>query len=144
MITTDDRIITAVHVDKGAYVDGKVFDDVLELTKRSGVAIDEVYGDKAYFRKRILDTIKEIGAEAYLPLSEMAYKIDEYIYSYNKDSDEWLCAQGNKTLRKVYKKKKHGRETYKYYFERQKGRNCPLGDICIKSAGTVGRILEIS
>src|SRR5699024_4407874 len=47
-------------------------------------------------------------------------------------------------LRKVYKKKKNGRETYKYYFEREKCRNCPLRDICIKSAGTVGRILEIS
>src|SRR5699024_9991977 len=42
MITTDDRIITAVHVDNGAYVDGKVFDELLELTKKSGVTIDEV------------------------------------------------------------------------------------------------------
>src|SRR5699024_12299595 len=100
-----------LHVDNGAYVDGKVFDDLLELTKRSGVTIDEVYGDKAYFRKPILDTIKEIGAEAYIPVSEMAYKIDEDLYSYNKDSDEWFCAQGNKTLSKVYRKKKNGRES---------------------------------
>lgn len=38
----------------------------------------------------------------------MAYKIDEDLYSYNKDSDEWFCVQGNKTEKKVYKKKKDG------------------------------------
>lgn len=144
MMTTEERIITAVHVDNGAYVDGTVFDKLLELTKKSGITIDEVYGDKAYFRKPILDKIDEVKAKAYIPVSEMAYKIDEELYSYNKDSDEWFCAQGNKTLKKVYKKKKNGRETYKYYFEREKCRDCPLRDVCIKSAGTVSRILEIS
>src|SRR5699024_8785294 len=53
MITTDDRIITAVSVSDGAYVDGKNFGDLLELTRKSGITIDEVYGDKAYFRKPI-------------------------------------------------------------------------------------------
>ena len=33
MITTEERIITAVHVNDGAYVDGKQFDDLLELTQ---------------------------------------------------------------------------------------------------------------
>ena len=143
MMTTDERIITAVHVDNGAYVDGNKFDRLLELTKKSGIVINEVYGDKAYFRKPILDKIKEVEARAYIPVSEMAYKIDEDLYSYNKDSDEWFCAQGNKTVKKVYKKKKDGSENYRYYFEREKCRNCPLRDICIKSAGTVGRILAI-
>jgi transposase len=144
MMTTDERIITAVHVDNGAYVDGNKFDTLLELTKKSGIAINEVYGDKAYFRKPILDNIKKEEATAYIPVSEMAYKIDEDLYSYNKDSDEWFCVQGNKTEKKVYKKKKDGRENYRYYFEKEKCRNCPLRDICIKSAGTVGRILVIS
>src|SRR5699024_5794433 len=49
MITTEDRMITAVNVDHGAYVDGTKFDELLEMTKKSGVAIKEVYGDKAYF-----------------------------------------------------------------------------------------------
>lgn len=143
MITTEDRIITAVNVSNGAYVDGKKFDELLELTKKSGVTIGEVYGDKAYFRKPILDKITEVGATPYIPVSEMAYKIDEDLYSYNKDSDEWFCAQGNKTERKVYRKRKDGREQYKYYFERENCRNCPLRERCIPSGHTVGRILEI-
>src|SRR5690606_6399088 len=61
-----------------------------------------------------------------------------------KNTRTGRAKNGNKTLKKVYKKKKNGRETYKYYFEREKCRDCPLRDVCIKSAGTVSRILEIS
>ena len=41
MMTTEDRIITAVHVSNGAYVDGTKFNELLELTKKSGVTIGE-------------------------------------------------------------------------------------------------------
>jgi transposase len=141
MITTEDRIITAVHVDNGAYVDGKKFDDLLALTKKCGVKIGEVFGDKAYFRKPILDKIKEVEAKAYIPVSEMAYKIDEDLYSYNKDSDEWFCVQGNNTIRKYHKKGKN-REAYRYYFEKENCQNCPMRDICI-TGKTVGKVLEV-
>lgn len=100
MITTGDRMITAVNVSDGAYVDGTKFNKLLDLTRRSCVAIDEIYSDKAYFRKPILDKIKEEEAKAYIPVSEMAYRIDEETFSYNKDSDEWVCVQGNHTIRK--------------------------------------------
>lgn len=59
-----------------------------------------MYGDKAYFRKTILDKIKELEAKPYIPVSAMAYKIDEERFSYNKDSNEWFCDQGNKTDKK--------------------------------------------
>lgn len=141
MITTEDRIITAVHVDDGAYVDGKNFDDLIELTKKSGLKIEKVYGDKAYFRRPILDKIKEIEAKSYIPVSEMAYKIDEDLFSYNKDSDEWFCAQGNNTIRKHHKKGKH-RQAYKYYFEKEQCRHCPIREVCI-TGKTIGRVLEL-
>jgi hypothetical protein len=72
----------------------------------------------------------------------MAYKVDEEKFSYNKDSDEWFCVQGNKTIkRKITNKNARGQVFYKYYFEREKCRNCPLRDECIK--GTVGRVLTV-
>ena len=141
MITTGDRIITAVNVSSGSYVDGKMFDELLELTKKSGVTIGEVYGDKAYFKKGILDKIKEVGAKPFIPVSEMAYKVDEDLYSYNKDSDQWFCAQGNQTNRKYHKKGKN-RESYRYYFEKETCKGCPFRDQCI-SGNTVGKILEV-
>ncbi len=131
-ITTEERIITAVRVNNGAYVDGTQFNELMELTEKSGVNIKEVFGDKAYFRKPILDKIKELEAKPYIPVSAMAYRIDEERFSYNKDSDEWFCEQGNKTEGKKYAKVKSGREYYKYYFEKEKCKGCPLRDDCIK------------
>jgi len=71
----------------------------------------------------------------------MAYKIDEELYNYNKDSDEWFCAQGNHTIRKYHKKGKK-RESYRYYFDKETCRNCPMRDMCI-SGKTVGKVLEV-
>jgi hypothetical protein len=141
MMTTKERIITAVNVSHGAYMDGEKFNNLLELTQKSGITIEEVYGDKPYFIKPILDKIKEVEAKAYIPVSEMAYKIDEDLYSYNKDSDEWFFVNGNQTTKRAYKKRKSGKETYRYYFAREKCRDCPLREQCIKGS-TVGKILE--
>ncbi|MBM7573742.1 IS1182 family transposase [Aquibacillus albus] len=136
-----DLLITAVNVSDGAYVDGEMFDYLLDQTKKSGIEIQAFYGDKAYFRKKILDSINGCGATPYIPVSEMAYRIDEERYTYNKDSDEWFCTQGNKTVRKYHKKTKN-RESYRYYFEREQCRDCPLRESCI-TGKNVGKILEV-
>jgi transposase len=142
MITTKDRIITGVRVSDGAYVDGTLFQELLELTMKSGLTIKDIFGDKAYFKKQILDEIKEIGATPYIPVSAMAYKVDEEKFSYNKDSDEWFCVQGNKTIkRKITNKNARGQVFYKYYFEKKQCKNCPLREECSK--GTVGRVLTV-
>ena len=86
---TEEKIITAIDVSDGVYVDGTYTREQLERTKSAGVEIKEVYGDKAYFRKNILDAIGEYEAKAYIPISETMYKIDESKYAYNKDADEW-------------------------------------------------------
>jgi hypothetical protein len=57
MMISKERLITAVTVGNGAYVDGTRFDELMENTLKSGVIIDELYGDKAYFKKRILDKV---------------------------------------------------------------------------------------
>jgi transposase len=142
VITTEDRMITAVRVNDGAYVDGTQFSELIELTKESGVTINEVYGDRAYFKKPILDKIKEFEATAYIPVNAMSYKVDEDRFSYNKDSDEWFCVQGNKTEEKKYAKKKDRKGSYKYYFEKEKCRNCPLRESCV-SGTAVRKILVV-
>lgn len=130
-MTTDERIITAVTVENGAYVDGTNFNRLMELTRKTGLEIEEVYGDKAYFRKPILDEINEINAKPYIPVSETTYKIDEERFSYNKDSDEWFCDEGNTTIRRTHVKRKDGREFYKYYFEKEKCKSCSKKAECM-------------
>ena len=146
IMTTKERIITAVVVKNGAYVDGTEFDKLMDLTIKTGLNVQEIYGDKAYFKKSILDKIKEIEAKPYIPVSAAVYKIDEENFNYNKDSDEWFCNEGNITVSKKYLQRKNGnrkgKETYKYYFEIEKCRNCRKKEECIKGT-SVRKILEI-
>lgn len=144
VMTTDERIITSVKTSDGAYMDGSYSKEMLEQTKKAGVEVKEVYGDKAYFRKPILDNITEIGAKAYIPVSAVIYKIDESEYSYNKDADEWQCSQGNTTEKKKSYKTKNGngyKEGYKYYFEINQCKACPKRNECAKKAAR--KILDI-
>ena len=43
MMTAEERMITAVHVDHGAYVDGTQFQELMERTQRCGVTIKELF-----------------------------------------------------------------------------------------------------
>jgi len=144
VMTTDERIITSVLTGDGAYIDGSHAKELFEETKKSGVNLQEVYGDKAYFRKSILDQIEEVEAKAYIPVSATVYRLDESEYSYNKDADEWQCSQGNTTVEKKHYKsnRKDGvREGYKYYFELNQCKACPLHDSCTQKRAR--RILTV-
>ncbi len=136
IMTTDERIITAVHVQSGEYTDGKEFDALLEKTMRASIQPSEIYGDKAYFRKDILDSIAAAEAEALIPVSACAYKIDEEAFRYNKDSDQWFCVMGNHTVRKERKtRKRHGKSVdfYEYCFDKEQCVTCKIRVQCMKS-----------
>lgn len=147
VMTTDERIITSIRTADGAYTDGDYTDDMLEETIKSGINLEEVYGDKAYFRKPILDKIQSLNAKPYIPVSAVVYRLDESQYRYNKDSDEWICSQGNRTVtKKRYKHKDKDRRTgyregYKYYFEISQCKSCPNHEECAKR--TARKILHI-
>ena len=79
-MTTDERIITALDVHSGEYVDGKEFSELLQKTTDSGVKVKELYGDRGYFRKDILDLLEERKIEGYIPVSASVYKIDEEFF----------------------------------------------------------------
>ena len=131
-------LITAVGVHDGAYVDGTDFDRLYEITQKCGIDVEALFGDKAYFKKAILDKLREGGAKAYIPVSHSAYRIDESLFSYNKDSDQWVCVRGNRTVsRKTRTRKKKDRAdvTYhEYSFNGDECAGCPLREECIKKA----------
>jgi len=106
-----------------------------------------VYGDKAYFRADILKLIKKKEALAYIPVSASAYKIDEELFSYNKDSDQWFCIMGNETVKlkaKTFKQKGKDIKLLEYSFERERCRNCPRRAECIGKSKRIARVLRIS
>lgn len=60
---------------------------------------DTFFGYKTEFA--ILDRMKEAPEKAYIAVSEMAYKINEELFSYNKDSGEWFCSERNVAVAKI-------------------------------------------
>ena len=144
---TTEGIITAIGVHDGAYVDGKDFDKLCEFTTSAGLKMSEFFGDKAYFRPDILNKLKDLDATAFIPVSASSYKVDEELYSYNKDSDQWFCKYGNETEKKTKSKQsKRGKEyeTYNYSFKKDQCKNCPHRDECISKARTARKILKVS
>ncbi len=132
-MTTEERIITALVVGNGAYVDGTEFKDMLEKTIISGMDVNEAYGDKAYFRKDILADLKEKKIVPYIPVSRSAYRVDEEMYSYNKDSDQWFCCEGNNTIsKKVVWRKRDGKKEMRicYKFDNELCGQCPKAEQC--------------
>jgi transposase len=124
MMIPEERIITALKTFDGAYVDGTNFAELYQHTKACGLTIKEAYGDKAYFRKSILDILKEDHVEAIIPVSPAVYKIDESKFSYNKDSDQWFCEMGNSTVKKVYQKTKKKNDIYRFTFDKAVCQHC--------------------
>ena len=84
---TNSGIITAATVNPGNYVDGTDFEKIYKQTEESGLEATEFYGDKAYFRKDILTILSNKEIIPYIPVSASAYKINEELYTYTKDSD---------------------------------------------------------
>jgi transposase len=145
--TTDGSLITSVTVDPGSYVDGSNFKDHLEEALKAGLTVTGVYGDKAYFRPDILNLIKEKEASAYIPVSASAYKIDEDLFSYNKDSDQWFCVMGNETVKvKAKTRERNGKKEklLEYSFERERCRNCSHRAECIGKSTRIARLLRVS
>ena len=146
-MTTDERIITAADAHNGEYVDGKEFAPLLEKTLHTGMEVSEFYGDKAYFRKDILDALNEKKIKGYIPVSASVYKIDEELFAYNKDSDEWFCFMGNRTVSCKKKQcKKNGKiyDCLSYLFSKQQCVECPHRDICIGKAKSKARKLQVA
>jgi transposase len=138
----EERIITALNIQDGAYVDGTDFNELYNRTKECGIEIKEAYGDKAYFRKPILDTLKADEVKPYIPVSESAYKFDDTRFSYNKDSDQWFCEMGYRTTSKK-KSKKKDRDSYYYYFEKEACMSCPKSQECLYK-GKKQKILQVT
>lgn len=134
IMTTNEHIITAACTENGAYTDGSNTKELLDKTLAGNIVLSEFYGDKAYFRKAILEGIKANGGKPYIPVHQGMYRMDETKYSYNKDSDEWSCHRGNTSEKKKHFKttdKGKPREGYKYYFPKSQCEHCPDRESCV-------------
>jgi len=147
IVTTGSRLITAVGVHSGEYMDGTAFENLHLRSKAAGLTIEATYGDKSYFRKNILDLLEADHINAYIPVHASSYRIDEELFSYNKDSDQWICKMGNRSISKRTKsttrKDRGERSYYEYLFDKVDCLDCPLREECIKTAKTKAKKLIV-
>lgn len=142
----EERLITAVSVQSGEKMDGNNFTELLQKTIEAGIKPQKIYGDKAYFRPEILEAIEKISAEPIIPVSESAYRINEELFSYNKDSDEWFCRRGNHTVKKKRTKEKKGGKDYEFYeftFDLELCTGCPHRAECLGKSKAKARKLRV-
>ena len=137
-IMTEEGIITGVTVHPGNYRDGDHFKELLEKTKEAGITPSAIYGDKAYCRPDILKEAKGLGINAYIPISHSAYRINEELFTYNKDSDTWTCINGNESG--TGEKKKNQID---YRFERECCRSCPHRQQCMGKSKLIAKKLSV-
>lgn len=142
-MTTDGEIITAVDVKSGANVDGENFEELYNKTIKTGIKIDKFLGDKAYFKINIIKKLEEENIKVYIPVSASAYRVDEELYKYNKDSDQWFCKNGNETS-EVKMRERGGYKQLRYKFGKEICRNCPYRKECIGKSKRIGKLLEVS
>ena len=140
--TTDSELITAVKVENGAYIDGTNFEDLMNKNNESGIKVDSFYGDKAYFKINIIERLEKEKIKVYIPTSLSAYSVNEDLYSYNKDSDQWYCKYGNETI-SVKSYNKESRVELRYRFKKEQCKECPYRDKCIGNNKSASKLLIV-
>lgn len=126
-----DQIIVSIKAEAGNYTDATNFDDHLKTCLEAGIKVHEVCADKAYFRPSVLDSLEERNINPCIPASAAVLRIDGSKYTYNKDSDQWICMMGHYTIRKKNIKRK-GAKGYYYDFDKKDCVGCPMRSECYK------------
>lgn len=137
---TKERIVTAIEVTSGEAPDGKYLRNLVEKSKKAGIEVKEVIGDKAYSGKENLDLGEEEEIKIISrmnPIISKSQKKDDG-FEYIKDADMIRCPAGELAVRKRYKKEFKDKKGYlnnakmEYYFDVNKCKECPYREGCYK------------
>ncbi len=138
---TKERIVTAIEVTSGEAPDGKYLTELVEKSKKNGIDVKEVIGDKAYSGKENLDYGEENSIQIISrmnPIITNAQKKEDG-FEYIKDADMMRCPAGELAIRKRYKKEFYDKNGYlnnakmEYYFDINKCKECPYREGCYKT-----------
>ena len=137
---TEERIITAAIITSGEKSDGKQLKSLIEKSKKTGMKIDNVIGDKAYSEK---ENIEYACSEKLKLISKLNSSITQGIrkkedeFAFNKDAGMYVCKAGHMAYRKIVDnrdEKRNRRITYD--FNINKCRVCPIRKGCYKEGAT--------
>jgi transposase len=134
---TEERIITAAVVTSGEKGDGPELPKLLEISQKNGIAVETIIGDAAYSGKENLaiasgQNIKIVAKLT--PAITQGCRKDEDKFDYNKDADMFVCPAGHLSIMRNRQGRKDigVNQVYKYYFDIEKCKTCPLREGCYK------------
>lgn len=136
---TRERIVTALEVTSGEAPDGKFMTSLVEKSKRTGLEVKEVIGDKAYSGKDNLEYGKKNDIKIISrihPIITNAIENKNDGFEFIKDADTFRCPMGTIAVRKKLisgKKYKDGYRNDKmmYTFDKETCLNCPKKETCL-------------
>ena len=124
---SDDRIITGIDVTDVSRPDGEQLPNLLEKSKRNGVAVKEIVGDMAYVSDGNLSFCEEHNAELYARTnSAVAAAANAQL----KDAHMMHCPAGHLAMRVEKRNATNGNTYYNYCFSVKKCKACPMRDNC--------------
>lgn len=133
----DDRLIVGATVTPGNCSDTKEMSNVIDVVLANGVEIRNIVGDGAYSSHDNILYAKEKGINLVSPLHPIitnAQDTDKGGFIFNKDSNGYICPNGEHSIRVNHKKgKKEGNgEIFTFFFDVDKCKTCPLRSGCYK------------
>lgn len=133
---TEERIITAVIITSGEKSDGKQLKSLIEKSKKTGMKIDTVIGDKAYSEKENIEYACSQKLQLISKLNSsitqgLRKKEDEFLF--NKDAGMYVCKAGHMAYRKIVDNRDEKRnQRITYDFNINKCRVCPIRKGCYR------------
>lgn len=134
---TEERIITAAVITSGEKTDGKELGTLVEKSKKAGIEIENVIGDKAYSSRENIEAAKEGKYKLISSLNSVitqGNRAKENELEFNKDAGMYQCKAGHLAIRKAKNNRKTEGKNPRitYYFDIEKCKRCPLKDGCYK------------
>ena len=146
-IESESGLVCAAVVSSGEKTDDKYLEEVVEQSRKNGIDVDEAIADKAYCTSANLSVADRelvdgdgnakknftLYSETHKNITRVLDKEDGF--HFNKDAGMMTCPAGYLAIRKMYdpcKAKKNSSPHYKYWFDVERCKQCPLRDGCYK------------
>lgn len=149
---TRERIVTALEITSGEAPDGKYLPELVKKSKKAGIDVKEVIGDKAYSGKDNLEfgeanDIKIISRINNIITNSQKNKDDDF--EYIKDADTLRCPMGHLASSKYHRKAKEKSDGYRngrmeYEFNKKICAQCPRKDECLGKNKNRGKRYSIT
>ncbi len=133
---SSERIIIAAIITTGEKYDGYYLQELIEKSKKTGMIVDAVIGDKAYSAQENIVYTKEHEIDLISklhPIVSNGTRRESDTFEFNKDADTFVCKAGH--LATHIKRDKGGpnkNPRIRYMFDTKLCQTCPFKEGCYK------------